>query len=384
MASIYGYKLYTERYTGNHDRYLEQLLRSQWYEKEEIEQFVNTKLSAMIAHAVQNVKFYRQTAEKEGIRPDEIRKIDDLETLPILTKEEIRQSPEDFLAGNVRRQDLIQINTSGTTGKTLKIFVDKDSRRYAYAFFSRLKLWAGIQGKPKNATFAGRTIVDPDETNPPFWRSNPVMNNTLFSSYHLSPERLCHYVKKLVALQPYFIDSYPSSIYSIAVFMKEQGLSGIFPRAIITSSETLLDHQRELIEEVFSSARYLINMDALSKWFSHHSASAGAIMSHPEFGIVEFLRDDGSKASAGEPARLVCTGLTNRAMPLIRFDIGDTGILSDKKCACGRNFPVMEKIVGRTDDIIVTPDGRRVGKTRSCIQGPPINQRSPDYPGKLG
>jgi phenylacetate-CoA ligase len=368
VSSTYGYKLYRERYVGNHDRYLEELLTSQWYSEEEIERSVNDKLCKMIAHAMRNVEFYRKAAEKENIRPEDIKGVTDLEKLPILNKEQIRQNPEAFLAEDIRKRDLISINTSGTTGKTLKIYVDKDSRRYAYAFFSRLKVWAGIYGKSRNVTFAGRTIVHPEATKPPFWRKNLVMNNTLFSSYHLSPANLPYYVRKLIDLQPQFIDSYPSSIYSLAMFMKQNNLSGISPKAIITSSETLFDHQRELIEEVFKCKIYDQYGCAEQVVFVSQCEN-GSYHVHPEFGIVEFLRDDGSRASPGEPARLICTGLTNRAMPLIRFDIGDTGILSDKKCSCGRHFPVIEKIIGRTDDVIVTRDGRRVGRLDPVFKG---------------
>lgn len=368
MTSLYGYKLYRERYIDNYDKYHEQLLKSQWYNKDEIEQLIERSFISIFHHAIKNVPFYQELVQNGKIKPDEIKGVSDIKKLPIISKEQIRENPDYFLANGFNKKDLITINTSGTTGKTLKIFVDKDSRRYAYAFFSRLKIWAGIDSKLPNVTFAGRTIVPPDADKPPFWRRNIKMNNYLFSSYHLSPENMRYYVDELKKIQPNFIDSYPSSIYTIAKYMKENSTSGIYPKAIITSSETLLDFQRETIEEVFGCPVF-DQYGCAEQVVFISQCEKGAYHIHPEFGIVEFLREDGSKAEPGEPARLICTGFTNRAMPLIRYDIGDTGVLSDKKCSCGRNFPVIEQVVGRTDDILITSDGRQVGRLDPVFKG---------------
>lgn len=368
MTSIYGYKLYRERYTGGHDKYLKQLLESQWYDEKQTTALVQQKLCEVLAYAVQHVRFYKQVFAERGLQLTDIRTTSDLEKMPIITKEQVRENPTLFVSEVFKKRDLIKINTSGTTGKTLNIFVDKESRRLAYAFFTRLKMWAGISGRPKNITFAGRTIVAPDVRYGPYWRKNAVMNNYLFSSYHLSPNNLKDYVSKIREIQPNYIDSYPSSIYILAKFMKENDLSGVYPKAIITSAETLLDHQRETIQEVFKCPVYDQYGSAEQVVFVSQ-CEKGTYHIHPEYGIVEFRREDGTKASPGEPARLICTGFTNRAMPLIRYDIGDTAILANSSCSCGRKFPVIENIVGRTDDIIITRDGRSVGRLDPIFKG---------------
>lgn len=368
LISAYGYKLYRERYIGKHDLYLVQLLESQFYHEEEMKRFVENRFITLIQHAVKNVPFYKKMTKAREIRIDDIKGVSDLEKLPIIRKEQIQKSPESFLADGFQKSDLILINTSGTTGKTLKIFVDRDSRGYGYAFFSRLKVWAGIDSKLPNVTFAGRTIVPPNTSRPPFWRRNIIMNNYLFSSYHLTPSNLGYYVDQLRKIQPHFIDSYPSSIYTLSQFIKENNIMGIAPKAIITSSETLFDYQRRVIEEAFHCPVF-DQYGAAEQVVFISQCEEGTYHIHPEFGIVEFLREDGSRAAVGEPARLICTGFTNAAMPLIRYDIGDTGVLSDRKCSCGRNFPVIEHIVGRTDDLIITRDGRRVGRLDPVFKG---------------
>lgn len=366
--SLYGYKLYRERYIGKHDEYFHQLLQSQWYSTAELEQLANKRFTAMVDHAVKNVSFYRGLVQKERLSHRETIDLKRLTEFPIVTKEQLREWPNEFIAQNFRTSQLIKISTSGTTGKTLGIFIDYDSRRYGYAFFSRLKEWAGVNSGLPSVTFAGRTILRPDSVKPPFWRYNRVMNNYLFSSYHLSPQNLPYYVDALLNIQPVFIDSYPSSLYIIAKYMQENNLCGIYPRAIVTSSETLWAHQRDLMEAVFKCQVYDQYGSAEQVVFISQ-CEKGTYHIHPEFGIVEFLREDGSPAKPGEMARLVCTGFTNLAMPLIRYDIGDTAILSEERCTCGRNFPVIEKLIGRTDDILVTPDGRQIGRLDPVFKG---------------
>jgi len=368
MVSIYGYKLYRERYAGNHDYYLGQLLRSQWYDETQIRHLVERNFIAIFQHAIKRVPFYRELVRTGEIKPCDINGTSDLGRLPIISKEQIRENPEHFLAEGFRKRELIKIYTSGTTGKSLKIFVDKDSRRYAYAFYSRLKMWAGINSALPNVTFAGRIIVQHDDDSPPFWRKNIKMNNYLFSSYHISSKNIRYYVEELEKIQPHFIDSYPSSIYAIAKYMQDNGIAGIYPKAIITSSETLFDYQRKTIEDVFNCPIF-DQYGCAEQIVFVSQCEKGSYHIHPEFGIIEFLREDGSNAKPGEQARLVCTGFTNRAMSLIRYDIGDSGVLSDRRCLCNRYFPVIEHIVGRTDDIIITRDGHWVGRLDPVFKG---------------
>lgn len=366
--SLYGYKLYRERYVGNHDKYFYQLLQSQWYSVAELEQLVHKRFADIGHHAVKNVPFYKEWMQKGRISHHDAMDLKNLSAFPIVTKDQLHERPNEFLAENFSTSQLIKISTSGTTGKTLGILVDYDSRRYGYAFFSRLKEWAGINSMLPSVTFAGRIIVRPDSVEPPFWRYNRAMKNYLFSSYHLSPQNVPYYVDALLKIQPNFIDSYPSSIYIIAKYMQENSLRGVYPRAIVTSSETLWAHQRELIETTFKCPVYDQYGSAEQVVFISQ-CEKGMYHIHPEFGIVEFLREDGSPARPGEMARLICTGFTNLAMPLIRYDIGDTAILSEERCPCGRNFPVIEKLLGRTDDILVTPDGRQIGRLDPVFKG---------------
>jgi phenylacetate-CoA ligase len=78
--------------------------------------------------------------------------------------------------------------------------------------------------------------------------------------------------------------------------------------------------------------------------------------------VVEVLRPNGTPAGPGEEGELVCTGLLDGTMPLIRYRIGDRAVQAEGTCRCGRTGPLLNAITGRVEDVVLTPDGRSVGR----------------------
>ena len=92
---------------------------------------------------------------------------------------------------------------------------------------------------------------------------------------------------------------------------------------------------------------------------------AGRLHAWPEVGMTEVLSDEGNvPAAEGNVGRIVATGLFNSDMPLVRYDTGDRGALdsSEAACACGRRLPLLRSLDGRSDDVLLTADGRRIGR----------------------
>jgi phenylacetate-CoA ligase len=109
----------------------------------------------------------------------------------------------------------------------------------------------------------------------------------------------------------------------------------------------------------------------------------GSYHVNPEFGVLELLRGD-QPVGPGEYGEIVATGFVNQVMPIIRYATGDLAMWKEGSCPCGRSFPMLERIEGRRDDVIVTPEGRRIGrldpifKAVSSIFEAQIVQESPD------
>lgn len=369
LVSIYGFQLHRRRYGGNSNKYTKELMKSQWFSVDEIAEHQNDRLRNLVIHANNTVPYYNRLFKDEGLIPEDISQVSDLPRIPLLSKETIRRSSIYICSKMMlNRRGIFVLGTSGTTGTPLKIYCDKESRRRNYAFFNRLRSWNNIRIGDKRVTFGGKVIVPANPRKPIFWRYDINENNWLFSSYHMSEKNLIHYYNKLTKIQPDEIVSYPSSIFVLAKYIYTNNLPKIRPRAIMTSAETLLEHQRELIEAQFECK---ITDQYGTAEMSHFVSQCekGTYHIHPEYGIVEVVNKDGVPVGRGEPGEIVCTSFINYTMPLIRYRLGDVLILSDKKCSCGRNFPTVSQIIGRMDDILITPDGRPLVRFSPTIRG---------------
>ena len=366
LISLYGWKLVRLRFGGGYREYLTELDRSERYSARELAELQDTRLRELVKHCYDQVPYYARIFRELKLTPQDFRTTADLPKLPILTKETVRTQPDAFYAQNYRHAPCELVSTSGTTGKTLRLRIDAEGRRKNYAFFSRSKQWAGVNLAGRTATFAGRTIVPVKAQRPPFWRYNLAARTILFSSYHLSERNAPAYLAKLRDWDPELIDSYPSSVETLARFALELGQRCPHPRAVITSSETLRPDQREVIGKAFET-RVFDQYGSAEQVCFISQCEAGSYHVHPEYGIMELLPAGPDKG--GSMCRIVATGFTNRAMPLLRYDTGDVATPGCGVCSCGREFRTVEHIIGRIDDVIITPDGRRIGRLDPVFKG---------------
>lgn len=369
MVSIYGVKLFYERYAGNLKNWQEFLIKSENYTSIEIKEYQEKSFVSMAKHAITHVPYYRDWAVRQGICEQDILSLKNLKDFPVVEKEEVRQGPERFVSDNYRINSLIKLSTSGTTGKPVTIFCDRGARSKHYAFFSRLRNWNGLGPRSRRATLFGRIILLADQNKPPFWRYDLAQNNLLMSSYHLSMDNLIHYYKKLIDYQPEEIIGYPSSIYQLAHFINTRRLVPVKPKMLITTAETLLEYQRVEIEQAFQT-KVIDQYGCTEMSFFAATCKWGAMHIHPEHGLIETI-DSAGHSVVGQTGDSVVTGLINQVMPLIRYKIGDRLTLAPEgqTCACGSSFPIISQVEGRIDDIIYKRDGTPVGRLDPVFKG---------------
>lgn len=370
LVSAYGYTLRRRRYGRHYRRMLANLEESQYWPAGRLEHLQTESLRKLVVHCLLNVPYYQdawRSLKQVDLNCASSQQI--LESIPILDKNVIRDHPEALMVRNRPVGRLTYINTSGTTGTPLRIAITNTALQHNYAFFTRYLHWAGVDRGMRCATFAGRILVPENQKAPPFWRSNWFNRNVLYSSYHLSGLNIPHYIAALERQQPEFIDSYPSAIFEIAHFILRNGINHrIRPRAIITSSETLLESQRNYIEQAFG-CRVFDHFGSAEMAVFITQCERGQYHANPEYGILEILDKNGRPVQPGETGEFVCTGFLNAAMPLVRYRIGDSGSWSENSCPCGRAFPVIRELTGRTDDLIVTADGRKIGRLDPIFKG---------------
>jgi len=351
-----GFLIKRQRYGGNFKKYLSELEESQWFPIEKLKEIQWEKFKFMINHAYQNVPYYRNLFNKIGLSPEDIKNEGDLEKIPILEKQVIKDHRDDFIAQNINKKNLIPYTTGGTTGTPLTLFVTKYAIQYNFAFSeARVKYWAGVKSGDKLATFLGKVIVPPNVRKSPFWRYNKAYNQLLFSSFHMNDENLKYYLEKFNQFKPEILQGYVSTIHRFAKYILDYNKKVFCPKAILTSSETLFDWQKKDIEKAFGARVY--NSYSLAEYVGFISeCEKGGLHISPEYGLVELKQLANSNQS-----EIIATTLFNFAMPLIRYKTRDVVTLSEeKKCPCNRELPLVSSIEGRVDGMLITPEGNYI------------------------
>ncbi|RCU45164.1 phenylacetate--CoA ligase family protein [Corallincola holothuriorum] len=369
LVTAYGLKLRQERFSPAAKQHLQDLLTSEKLDADGVRALQSERFVALARMAIAHVPHYRQWAQAEGIHADDIKDLTALSWFPVLEKSVLRENPQSLVDERILASGrYFTLNTSGSSGSPITIYSDIDSRTEHYAFWSRLRHWFGVGPLGRRATLFGRVIMSPTATSGPFWRYDRFQHNLLMSSHHLADANLPAYYEQLIRYQPDEIIGYPSSIYPIAKYIAQNNLPRVKAKVVFTTAETLLCHQRSLIEASFD-APVIDQYGCTEMALFVSQCEQGNMHVHPEHGILEVLGADDVPVNAGETGEAICTGLVNRAMPLIRYRLGDCLVPSDSRCDCGRAFPKLERLEGRVDDALVSPEGRPLGRMGSIFKG---------------
>jgi phenylacetate-CoA ligase len=357
MASGFGLLRRAERWTPAYGRLRQWLNRSQWLSLAEIQNLQDERLRWLVTHAYANVPFYRQTFEARRLQPHDVKSAADLWKLPVLTKADVRRHYAELQARNVPDRRTLLAHTGGTTGVPLRLRLDRTQYALDHALTDRQWEWAGWRPGQRVVFLRGFTLIPPSQTRAPFWRRDWVYGRIYLSGFHLSREHLPTYIAQLQEWSPCYIAGYPSALSTLARYARQHQL--VIPmRAVFTSSETLTPLDRSVIESVFA-CKVWDRYGAGERLVTFSECPDGQLHQCAEFGIAE-VDVDGRQARPGEQGRLLCTGLWNSAMPLIRYDSEDVVAVPTQSsvCTCNRGLPLIGPVEGRRDDVLVTSEGR--------------------------
>ena len=375
-ASLRGCYLRSWRYGRETDGLISEALERESWTAQQWQTWREDRLAFVLRRAATRVPYYREQWAKRRREGDKA-SWDVLENWPILEKEPLRANPLAFVAEDCDVRHMFSENTSGTSGKPLTLWWSRATVRQWFALFeARLRSWNGVSRHERWAILGGQPVTPTTAQRPPFWVWNPPMNQLYLSANHLSPRHAQAYVSALEKYQVTHLIGYASSAAVLAREIMEANLEFSGLRAVITNAEPLLPWQRETIQRGLKTVvRESYGMaEAVA---AASECAAGHLHLWPEVGHVEVLQDEENfPALDGSVGRLVCTGLLNADMPLIRYAVGDRGSFSvqSSECSCGRTLPIVAGIEGRTNDMLISPDGRRVYWLNPVFYGLPVKE----------
>ncbi len=357
-ASLHGYYLNSWRYDSQTEKLVEETLERDFWSAEEWEKWRAERLAFILHRAATKVPYYKKNWAERRQNGDKS-SWEYLENWSVLEKQTLRSETLEFVAEDCRISKMYCDHTSGTTGTSLNLWLTPKTVKHWYAMFeARWRRWYGISRHDRWAILGGQLIAPVAQRKPPFWVWNAGLNQLYMSSYHLSPDLINYYLDALVKHRVKYIWAYSSAVYSLAQEILNQNRKDVKMEVVITNAEPLYDYQRETIAAAFDcpvkETYGMAEMVAAASQCEHDNLHQWL-----DAGVIETEVQKNDSNAGGD---FICTGLVNGDMPLIRYRVGDCGTLTDEKCGCGRTMPLIEKIEGRSDDVLYTPDGRRVGR----------------------
>jgi phenylacetate-CoA ligase len=336
---------------------LNELERNQYLNGEDIAGIQRKKLRMVISYAYANVPYYHKIFRERDLKAEDIRNTTDLEKLPILTKDDIKNNVNDLLAINFPKHRRIRYSTGGSTGKPLHYYVEKPTLYYGAAARYRAFGQLGFKIGEKQAKLWGSSF---DMT-----RYGAVLRNIIdtgkrtliLPGFALSEETMRNYVKILSRYRPKMIRGFTSSIYILAKFLKEEGVPDIDVKIVVTTGETMFEEYRKTIENVFGCDLYDGYGCRESSMVAHECLEKDGYHISSDNAILEFTKN-GTHVESGEMGELLITEFNNYAMPFIRYMVEDVAVPTEERCNCGVNLPLLKNIKGRIGDFVHTAGGR--------------------------
>lgn len=342
------------RHIGQHRRFME---TSQWWPRQQLLDYQWQELRRLLEHAYTQSPYWRRRFDEVGKTPASIRTYDDFQSLPTLTKGDIRAARADMAARDHLGRTWSK-TTSGSTGEPFGFDYTPLSYDWRVAASRRGYGWAGYEegmrqvsvwgvfptGRPAHLLLKDRL-------------RDRMAGRILVNALKLDEARLAECFDLVQRFKPWNIVGYTNPLHRFAEYVSARGGLGVPLHSVIAAAEKLHAHQRHDIEAAFGCPAFetygcrefmLVGAECDHKRGLHVSA---------ENLIVEVLTESGRPAAHGEAGELVITDLHNYGMPFIRYRNGDMAVWSDEHCSCGRGLPLLQQVTGRLLDVIRFANG---------------------------
>jgi len=331
------------------------LEESQWWPAERIERYRLERLRTFLCAVASTVPYYEQLFKSIGFDPASLRTLEDLGTIPFLTKAIIRSSTEALKARGAT--GLRRRSTGGSTGEPLVFFIDRE--RVSHSVAAR---WRGMRWW--DVDIGDREIIvwgSPIELGAQDWlRSirDRLLRSTLLPAFEMSPANLDAFIREIRARRPAMLFGYPSVLAHIARHAENRGqtLTDVGVRVAFVTAERLYPEQRDQIARSFGCP-VANSYGGRDSGLIAHECPAGGMHVSAEDIVVEIVDEQGKLQPPGVAGEIVVTHTAGPGFPFIRYRTGDVGVMGQGVCQCGRGLPLIGELQGRVTDFVVAKDG---------------------------
>ena len=320
--------------------------------REEMKKLQSEKLVKQVKHVYENVPYYKNLMDEKGVKPEDIKGIDDLHKLPFLTKADLRDAyPYGLLAKPLK--DCVRIHsTSGTTGRRVVAFYTQKDIDLWDDCCARAIVAAGGSNEDVCQVAYGYGLFTGG------FGLNGGSQKVGCLTLPMSSGNTERQVQFMTDLSATILCCTPSYAAYIGETLKEQGYKpeDIPLKAGIFGAEPWTEEMRQGIQNTLGIKAYdiygLTETTGPGVAFEC-SEQTGMHVNEDHFYAEIIDPDTGEVLPEGSKGELVFTSLDKEAFPLLRYRTRDICVLSREKCSCGRTLVKMAKPMGRTDDMLI-------------------------------
>ena len=339
------------------------LKSSEFWSRDEIENYQRNKLKELFKHCFNNVKYYNELFNKYNVNIESNYIFDEIKKLPILTKKDIINNYNDLISEDFKNRLYTTGATGGSTGEPLKFLFDLKTQSAGWAPGFRGFEYVGYNLGDKIYTFSGYSLVKNRKVlSKQFVWERIIMNNYKYSSIDVNEEKFLYFYNKLIKLRPKIIRGYPSSIYVLAKYIDTNDFKIPKIKCVFSTGEVLLNEYRNYIEEVFNAKVYNGYGAGDGGFNSYECTYRNGMHISEENAYIEIIKNE--KVCVNEEiGDVIVTSLNNYVFPFIRYKVGDMAYIKNEPCSCGRNTLLFGEVLGRSGRILRTKQGNPVSPT---------------------
>ncbi len=338
----------------------------EWWPANRIRELQWQRLLRITTFAWEHNRFYRELWTAHGVSPRDLRRPEDVRRLPIVDKSMLREALEAGTALSDRyERPVYPMASTGSTGEPFRFPLDAKSARERRALTFRTREAAGYyDGDPNVKLWRTDGAAGPRER--VRRRLHRLVELSVYDATRpersrLDEARLAEMCDRIRSHRPRVIEGYVSALSLLARHVVANGIEDATAESVICGGETLSPALRRLIARAFRARVFNRYGGTEVGVIAHECGADPAHRLHlqSDAALVEFLAADGRPVRPGEVGELVVTSFTSRALPLVRYRVGDLGRPEDPGmgCACGRGLPLVREIIGRVNDVFVFPGG---------------------------
>lgn len=318
------------------------------------------KLRRILTHARDKTEYYREVFHGCSFNPDKFESLEQLNALPVLTKEIVRANFERLISKDFKPEARYLSITGGTSDVTMRFYRNRECRSHRLAVQWRFDSWSGWRPL-LNVAYIWPSFQDfhPESGYKQEFVKKFVTGVQPYYSGYLNPAECERIARSLQSFRPRLIRCFPTPAAEIAHYMLTNNLTLTGVAGVVSTGEALYPNDRKALERAFNAPAYNLYASRETGPIAAQCEKRGHLHIATDSVVVEVVRD-GRQLPDGESGEIVITDLRNFAMPLIRYAIKDMGQLTRETCECGRGFPLMKGIIGREYDSFIDSNGRTV------------------------